>query len=91
MESIYVKLLSKLILISACCWAVSAQAQVQCQVVGRAGLVSPDTARCGPPATPPVPPQGVTPAQIAADFPAYIIYQFQNAGTGGMEQTITGS
>jgi hypothetical protein len=84
MESIYVKLLPNLILIGACCWAASAQALVPCTGANCGPHTSP------PPAPPPAPAQGTTPAQIAADFPAYIIWQFQNAGAGGMEQTITG-
>jgi hypothetical protein len=76
------KLLPKLILISACCWAASAQASVPCTTSPCGGHTGP------PPAPPPAPPQGTTPAQIAADFPAYIIWQFQNAGAGDMEQTI---
>ncbi len=35
----------------------------------------------------PAPPQGTTPAEIAADFPAYIIWQFESGGTG-MDATI---
>jgi hypothetical protein len=35
----------------------------------------------------PAPPQGITPAQIAADFPAYIIWQFETGGTG-MDATV---
>ena len=34
------------------------------------------------------PPQGTTPAQIAADFPAYIVYQFQLGEAGGMNAVI---
>jgi hypothetical protein len=84
MESFYVKLLSKLILISACSWVVSGPAVALCNPSA--------CPRQPPPALPPPSPpaQGVTPAQIAANFPAYIIWQFQNAGAGGMDSTITG-
>jgi hypothetical protein len=45
---------------------------------------------CGfPPIPPAPPPMGSTQAEIDADFPAYIIWQFQAAGAGGMEQTIS--
>jgi hypothetical protein len=75
------RLLSKLILIGVCGWAVSAQA-VQCNVAPRVGLggVNPDS-NCGiPPPPPPPPAMGTTPAQIAANFPAIIIYNFEYAG-----------
>jgi len=82
------RFLSKLILISTCCWAAGAHAQVSCQVEGRGGLgaVSPDTT-CGPPGHPngpPAPPaMGTTPAEIAASFPAIILYNFSWASYYG--------
>jgi hypothetical protein len=73
----------------------------QCLLLGDertcSGLQRRAKARCDPfrlhgtpqhiPPTPPA--QGTTPAQIDADFPAYIIWQFIAAPAGGMENTIT--
>ena len=91
------KLVPKLIIIGACCWAADVYAQVNCNVapgpIG-GGLVSGGASPmtkgpCGPTSPPPPPAQGLTPADIDANFPAYVIWQFRWADIGGMDQTIT--
>jgi hypothetical protein len=69
------KLLSKLMLVSACCWGASAQAvSPTCRIVnGDVVCPLPPT----PPVTPVMPNQGSTVAAIDANFPGIVIWSFQ--------------